>query len=114
MELPCAAALAADGAHASPVPVLQHLHMIEAISNNKVTRAIKRDSLGKFFELSLVMDWFITLTLFFQLSCQFIDCEVHVCQQSKQVHLAAIAGGSSSRSNVTAPTLRGEGMAVQQ
>jgi hypothetical protein len=46
-ELPCAAALAVDGAHVSPVPIPQHLHaMIEAISYNKVTRVIKGNAPG--------------------------------------------------------------------
>ena len=46
-ELPFVAALAADGAHVSPVPVPQHLHtIIEAINYNKVTRAIKRNAHG--------------------------------------------------------------------
>ncbi len=46
-ELPCAAALAADGAHLSPVPVPQHLHtMIVAISYNKVALIIKRNIHG--------------------------------------------------------------------
>ena len=53
------------------------------------------DCLGKFFELLLVKDWVITLAFIFQFSCQFIDGEVNVCQQGKQVHLAVIAVGSS-------------------
>jgi hypothetical protein len=53
------------------------------------------DYLGKFFELLFVMAWSITLAFIFQFSCRFIDGEVNVCQQSKQVHLAAIAVGSS-------------------
>ena len=43
LELPYAAAIAADAAYVSPVPVPQHLHtMIETISYNKLTKLIKQ------------------------------------------------------------------------
>ena len=37
----------------------------------------------------------VALAFIFQFFCQFIDGEVNVCQQSKEVCLSAIAVGSS-------------------
>ena len=54
------------------------------------------DFLGKFFELLLVMDWVIVLALYFSSLANSSTAKyTFAIKESKQVHLAAIAVGSS-------------------